>query len=1433
MKKVILRRGGALLLTLALMASLLAVPAAAVDATGIEISPSGSVKISVNDRYQLSYALTPSGASDSVTWDSSDPAVATVTQNGLVIGTGAGQATISVKLDSDNSIKAECTVTVENKPKDIQLDKTSLEVSVGETKTLRCSYLPADAEGDIDTDILWETRDPNIATVTNGAVTGVGYGETEVTATSRTYGWQVICSVTVFAQATSIELMEDQYQLKTGEWTKIRVNVLPVEAKNAVTFKVTDGEGVVKVDEEGIITALKEGTATITVTAAQSGTGTAAVTKKCKVTVTQAVSSLELDSRVLTVQVKDTATLQAYIKPKGIAGKDDITWTVGAASVASIQSVRQVTAPAGADYDIWEATIEAKQARDTLITVTAGKQSAQCRLRVSQIPAPPTISLGQELLIVSLTVGNSRTVTPVVKPADAEVTWTSADPKVARVDENGVITGVAAGSTTVTATVGGGAGENQKITCTVTVRDVDPDDPDAPKVPLQSLELRNSSLRLDKIGETAVLEVRALPADHTDQLIWTSDDEKVVTVVGGELTAVAPGETTVTVAARSDPSIYDTCVVTVSGVRLILNDDSQMDDPPALEKVEVKENSSKDLSYKRYGAAIGQGVFWEIDDTAVATISGGRVTGRIIGTTRVTVTAGDYKSVPCEISVVENTSGVTTGEAEAGKPFSFSGIRYDLYEACREATDGGRLSYITALTVAPSQGTLYYNYNSPSDTGAGVAATDRFYYSDSSAGHRMIANLTFVPNDDFTGTAEITYTGWGEKRETYSGTIRLYVEGIDDVSYTTKGDTPIEFQANDFNTICRIRTGRDLSYVTFELPQESRGTLYYNYSAQAVYPEKVTASTQYSRSRNPSLDRVTFLPADGFGGTVTIPYRGVDTSGSAYSGRVTITVNNRDTISKGGIQYTANPGERVRFYASHFNRACRDVTGESLDYVRFSLPQADEGTLYYNYRSSSNPGTRVSSGTYYYRGGSPSLDSVSFVPASRAPDRVVIDFTGYSIEGTSFQGKVYIDTGDSGDVRVIQYSVQGGQAVTFQPGDFNDVCEDALGSTLSYVRFSLPSSSQGLLCYQYNSSRGTYASRVSASTSYYRTGGTYQLGSVSFLAGEGYSGTAQISYTGYSRDGDTYRGTVEIRVTSNSPVTVNYSGRSDTPIRLTSSSLRSACGSVMSQALSYIQFTSLPSSSSGRLYSNYSGSGTGSQVSSGTRFYVSGTPGIDQLTFVPERSFQGTASLYYNGVSTSGERVNGRINITVTRAGASSAYFTDMGGYPDAVAAVDYLYEQGVVAGMGGGAFGPGLPIKRCDFVQMLCKGFGFSGGGSSGFADVDDGAYYAQAVAAARSRGVVSGDGVNFMPENQLSRQDAMVMVCNALTASGWSLGNGAAVDLSLYGDSGEISGYARYAVGSLVQLGAVGRDSSRLRPQDPITRAEMAVLLHYVITM
>ena len=112
--------------------------------------------------------------------------------------------------------------------------------------------------------------------------------------------------------------------------------------------------------------------------------------------------------------------------------------------------------------------------------------------------------------------------------------------------------------------------------------------------------------------------------------------------------------------------------------------------------------------------------------------------------------------------------------------------------------------------------------------------------------------------------------------------------------------------------------------------------------------------------------------------------------------------------------------------------------------------------------------------------------------------------------------------------------------------------------------------------------------------------------------------------------------------------------------------------------------------------------------------------------------------------------------------------------------------------------------------------------------------AYYAQAVATAKRLGIVNGDGTNFMPNAQLTRQDAMVMIKNSLDAAGVSQPAPSATVLSRFPDNGSISSYARSAVSVLVQMGAVnGDDKGMMNPRSYITRAEAAVILHYVMTM
>lgn len=1051
---------------------------------------------------------------------------------------------------------------------------------------------------------------------------------------------------------------------------------------------------------------------------------------------------------------------------------------------------------------------------------------------------------------LEIVTGKTATLHATTTPPGVDVVWSSSNSDVAEVDNNGHVTAVSAGPATITAAAG-----EKTASCIVTVRD---------PVYVREIYFSSDEIQFNYPYEEKSISVTVVPsiADY-DSFTFDSEDVDIVTAVQepstdtedypnyARLTPVGPGETYVTAALNGlkgqDRLNALRCRVVVSGIVLTVREngkDRRLDEELDSNPLELTMGTSVNVSVTTYGDAKNTStVDWYSEDNSVVSVASGRLTPRSPGKSRITAMRGNY-SVSFNVTVVEDTSRliVVDDSISAGTPYNLQSVRRDLYDLCEEVLydevtgDTHTLSYITSLSVSPEQGVLYHGYISESDTGAGVSMAQRYYYSSSNSDDYRIGDLTFVPRSTFSGTAEISFTAVASDGSNFSGIIRIPIDAMEDVSYTTGSRQNVFFLGSDFNTVCRANTGRELASVTFTPPDSSRGTLYYNYTTSGQYSEKVEAGTSYRRVGNPNIDSVSFLPSDNFSGSVRISYRGLDTAGASFSGYVTVNVTNLDS-GDADVVFTGRAGREVSFTASRFNTACRNATGETLDYVQFDLPLTSEGTLYYS--RGGNSERKVSENTRYYRNSTPSIGSISFVPAQNAPQQVRIFFSGRSTEGTNFSGTVLIDydgTTTSSGQQTAYYTVYAGRAVQFEAADFNSACRDATGRDLQYVRFDLPSTAQGLLCYDYGGT-STAVNRVSASTRYYRsTSGSSnsRLDRVWFLADSGYAGTVNISYTGYSTSGESFTGTVTVRVNSITPAEVSFSGTGSQAISLVSSQMRYACNAVMDNELSYIQFTSLPSSSTGKLYRDYNGFDTGIQVVTGTQYYVSGTPGIDQLSFVPRGGFSGTATATYTGVSTSGEIVTGRINFVVSSSGASS-YFSDMGAYSWAAAAVDYMQQNGVISGIGNGQYGPGLDIRRCDFVVMLCRAYGFNDGTNEyTFADVPSDSYYASAISAAARRGIVSGDGTNFFPDSQLTRQDAMVMIKNTLERAGWSLSSGSVSELSYFGDGGTVASYAQEAVATLVRLGAVNGDTSgNLRPWDPVNRAEAAVMLHFVMTM
>ena len=155
--------------------------------TSIEItSPSSQTTILVGETLQLNAAVSPSGASQSVTWSSSSDALATVSNNGLVTAVAPGNVIITAKSVIDTTISGEYALIVEEAPV-VEVPPTSITVTgettvkVGETISLSISVLPENA---VDT-VTWATSNEEIASVSNrGVVKGMAEGSVTITATS-------------------------------------------------------------------------------------------------------------------------------------------------------------------------------------------------------------------------------------------------------------------------------------------------------------------------------------------------------------------------------------------------------------------------------------------------------------------------------------------------------------------------------------------------------------------------------------------------------------------------------------------------------------------------------------------------------------------------------------------------------------------------------------------------------------------------------------------------------------------------------------------------------------------------------------------------------------------------------------------------------------------------------------------------------------------------------------------------------------------------------------------------------------------------------------------------------------------------------------------------------------------------------------------------
>ncbi len=200
----------------------------------------------------------------------------------------------------------------------VTLNQQTIALNVGATGSLTATVNPANAT---DKTVTWSSSNSSVATVQGGTVTAVAEGTSTITATAG--GKSATCQVTVSKKVipvTNILLNHDSMELDVKGTFQLYATVYPEDATDKVVTWSSSDENIATVDENGIVTGVNDGTATIT--AAAGGKE-----DKCEFKINPvSPKAVHLETNKITVELKDTLRLSFTYEPE-YAKVESVRWS--------------------------------------------------------------------------------------------------------------------------------------------------------------------------------------------------------------------------------------------------------------------------------------------------------------------------------------------------------------------------------------------------------------------------------------------------------------------------------------------------------------------------------------------------------------------------------------------------------------------------------------------------------------------------------------------------------------------------------------------------------------------------------------------------------------------------------------------------------------------------------------------------------------------------------------------------------------------------------------------------------------------------------------------------------------------------------------------------------------------------------------------------
>jgi uncharacterized protein YjdB len=413
----------------------------------IDISP-GDNNVVVGQTTQLTAELRDAAGAlvtdRLIAWSSSDALVATVTSQGVVTAVSPGSALITAAVDGKS---ASVGVIVTARPASAVILSPG-QITIFSGQSLQLGALVTDDRGQVLTGrtITFRSSNPLIATVSNvGVVTGLTAGTVTITASSE--GASGTATITVTPEPiASLAVSPATATLWVGQPLQLSIIARSATGQSlsltgrSVSWS-TSTPSITSVGNGGLVTALAPGTGIVVVTVdgrQASATLTVKIVPVATVVVSPATATLFIGgTTTLTATPKDSAGVP-------ITGRL-ATWSTSAAAVATVSSTGVVTG-VGAGTATITATIDGKSA----------SASVTVQLPIASVTISPSLA--------SVNVAWTSTLTATARNANGnaipgvQFTWSSSNTSVATVSATGVVTGVAPGSVTISASAGGKTG---------------------------------------------------------------------------------------------------------------------------------------------------------------------------------------------------------------------------------------------------------------------------------------------------------------------------------------------------------------------------------------------------------------------------------------------------------------------------------------------------------------------------------------------------------------------------------------------------------------------------------------------------------------------------------------------------------------------------------------------------------------------------------------------------------------------------------------------------------------------------------------------------------------------------------------------------------------------------------------------------------------